>query len=249
MLPFFDYFRQLNIAGVALRLLLATLFGGYIGYERGRKHRAAGLRTYMIVCIGAALTLLIGQYQFTMYRGAWQALISHIDSDPDVARYGAQVVNGIGFLGAGTIILTGRREVKGLTTAAGLWASACMGLAIGAGFYEGVFVCVILIALSMRALSWLETKIVERTRNVNLFVEFGSMKQKSSPVSRRCKSASCILTLIRTAIKRRPRRTRSSISASCSRCRMNSCFPPLPHSTACRRSTNYRRGEPDVRIL
>ncbi|MBQ6733950.1 MAG: MgtC/SapB family protein [Lachnospiraceae bacterium] len=177
MLPFFDYFRQLNIAGVALRLLLATILGGYIGYERGRKHRAAGLRTYMIVCIGAALTLLIGQYQFTMYRGAWQTLISHIDSDPDVARYGAQVVNGIGFLGAGTIILTGRREVKGLTTAAGLWASACMGLAIGAGFYEGVFLCVILIAVSMRALSWLETKIVERTRNVNLFVEFGSMKQ------------------------------------------------------------------------
>ena len=177
MIPFFDYFRQMNIAGVAFRLLLAMCFGGFIGYERGRKHRAAGLRTYMLVCIGAALTLLIGQYQFTMYRGAWQSLIAHIDSEPDVARYGAQVVNGIGFLGAGTIILTGRREVKGLTTAAGLWASACMGLAIGAGFFEGVFLCVILIALSMRALAFIETKIVERTRNVNLFVEFASLKQ------------------------------------------------------------------------
>ncbi|MBR0164773.1 MAG: MgtC/SapB family protein [Lachnospiraceae bacterium] len=177
MLSFLDDLRQMNIAGVVLRLVLAMLFGGFIGYERGRKHRAAGFRTYMLVCIGAALTILIGQYQFTMYRGAWQALISHIDSDPDVARYGAQVVNGIGFLGAGTIILTGRKEVKGLTTAAGLWASACMGLAIGAGFYEGVILCVILIAVSMRALAWLETRIVERTRNINLFVEFGSMKQ------------------------------------------------------------------------
>lgn len=183
MFTFFDYFRQLNIAGVALRLILAMFFGGLIGYERGRKHRAAGLRTYMLVCIGAALTLLIGQYHYTMYHGAWQNLIAHLDKEPDVARIGAQVVNGIGFLGAGTIIFTGRKEVKGLTTAAGLWASACMGLAIGAGFYECVILCVILIAASMCGLSWLETRIVERTRNINLYVEIDSIKRLGEVIS------------------------------------------------------------------
>ena len=87
-----------------------------------------------------------------------------------------QVVNGIGFLGAGTIIFTGRREVLGLTTAAGLWASACVGLAIGAGFYEAAVLAMLLIAVSMRLLSRIETRIVKHIRNINLYVEFDSVK-------------------------------------------------------------------------
>ena len=173
----------MNLAGVVMRLLLATLFGGAIGFERARKHRAAGFRTYMLVCIGAALTLLLGQYQNTMYAGPWQSVIGHIDSSPDISRYGAQVVNGIGFLGAGTIIFTGRREVIGLTTAAGLWASACMGLAIGAGFYEGAFLCMLLIAGSMRLLSFIESGIVEHTRNINLYVEFDAIRHLGNVIS------------------------------------------------------------------
>lgn len=163
-------------AGVVARLLFATVFGGAIGFERARKQRAAGFRTYMLVCIGAALALLLGQYQYALYQGPWQAMISHISKSPDVARYGAQVVNGIGFLGAGTIIFTGRREVIGLTTAAGLWASACMGLAIGAGFYEAALLAMLLIVLSMRLLSYIESGIVAHTRNINLYVEFDSVK-------------------------------------------------------------------------
>ena len=90
----------------------------------------------------------------------------------DISRFGAQVINGIGFLGAGTIIVTGRQQVKGMTTAAGLWASACMGLAIGAGFYQGALIGCILIIMTMVIFSKLESFILARSRNINLYVEF-----------------------------------------------------------------------------
>ena len=160
-----DYLRELNLASVVVRLLLAMFVGGLVGVERGRKRRAAGFRTYMLVSIGAALTMLLGQYQAALF-----------DSDSDIARYGAQVINGIGFLGAGTILLTGRKEVRGLTTAAALWACACMGLAIGAGFYEGVLLGVILIFLCVRVLPLLEHFLLKRSRNMNLYVEFSEVR-------------------------------------------------------------------------
>ena len=96
-----NYLRELNVASVLVRLLLAMFMGGLVGVERGRKRRAAGFRTYMLVCMGAALTMLLGQYQAVRF-----------GFGSDVTRYGAQVINGIGFLGAGTIVLTGRKEVR-----------------------------------------------------------------------------------------------------------------------------------------
>ena len=125
------YLREMNVASVLLRLTVAMLFGGFIGLERERKRRPAGFRTYMLVCLGAALTMLLSQYESYMVTHAWHETAMEIGLRTDVSRFGAQVINGIGFLGAGTIIVTGKQEVKGLTTAAGLWASACMGLAIG----------------------------------------------------------------------------------------------------------------------
>ena len=132
------YLREMNFVSVMFRLILAMVCGGMIGLERGRKRRPAGFRTYMLVCLGAALTMLLSQYEFAMVMGPWKGIAQELGMKTDVSRFGAQVINGIGFLGAGTILVTGRQEVKGLTTAAGLWASACMGLAIGAGFYECV---------------------------------------------------------------------------------------------------------------
>ena len=102
----------------------------------------------------------------------------------DVSRFGAQVINGIGFLGTGTIIVTGRQEVKGLTTAAGLWASACMGLAIGAGFYECVILAVLLITFCVRLLPIFEGFLVERARNINIYVEFASLDDVGAIISR-----------------------------------------------------------------
>ena len=107
------------------RLITAVILGGIIGFEREHSHRPAGFRTHILVSVGSALIMMTAIY-----------ISKHVEGEVDLSRMSAQVVSGIGFLGAGTIILTGRQEIKGLTTAAGLWASACMGLAIGSGFYE-----------------------------------------------------------------------------------------------------------------
>ena len=167
-----NYLRELNTASVLLRLFLAMLFGGVIGMERGRKRRAAGFRTYMLVCLGAAMTMLLGQYEQYMLDTAWSSEGGVID----VARFGAQVINGIGFLGAGTVIVTGKQEIKGLTTAAGLWTCACTGLAIGAGFYECVLLAFGLILLVIRVFPTIEGIVIENARNMNIYIEFDAIE-------------------------------------------------------------------------
>ena len=179
-----NFLRELNIWSVMLRLVMAMAFGGLIGLERGRKRRAAGFRTYMLVCLGAALTMLLSQYEYGMLTGAWAETAGEVGIRTDVSRFGAQVINGIGFLGAGTIIVTGRQEVKGLTTAAGLWASACTGLAIGAGFYECVILAFLLIFVAIRVLRPLESYITESARNINLYVEFDSLDNLGEIIGR-----------------------------------------------------------------
>ena len=184
MFAFFDQLRQLNFVSILLRLTLAMLFGGLIGLERERKRRPAGFRTYMLVCLGAALTMLLSQYEYYMVTHDWAELAGQIGIRTDVSRFGAQVINGIGFLGAGTIIVTGRQEVKGLTTAAGLWASACMGLAIGAGFCECVLLGVVLIFMAIRQLPQVENYIIESARNMNIYVEFQSLDNVGAIINR-----------------------------------------------------------------
>ena len=155
---------------VLVRLLVATFCGGVIGIERGKKNRPAGFRTYILVCVGSSLTMVLGEYLACMFSLWSESVTTLVNSD--VARIGAQVINGIGFLGAGTILITGNQQVKGMTTAAGLWASACMGLAIGAGFYVGALIGCALIILTTAIFSKLESFILMRSRNVNLYVEF-----------------------------------------------------------------------------
>ena len=184
MIEALDHLRELNMASVMLRLMLAMLFGGVIGLERAKKGRAAGFRTYMLVCLGAALTMLLSQYEYYMITNDWAALAGEIGIRTDVSRFGAQVINGIGFLAAGTIIVTGRQEVKGMTTAAGLWASACTGIAIGAGFYECVLLAFILISLVIQVLPHVENFIVENARNMNIYVEFDSLDNVGEIISR-----------------------------------------------------------------
>ena len=169
-----DYLRELNLASVFLWLTLAMFFGGMIGIEREKKRRPAGFRTYMLVCLGATLAGIISQYNYVMINTVFADIASEIGRNTDVTRIGAKVIGGVGFLGAGTIIVTDRQEVKGLTTAAGLWASACMGLAIGAGFYECVILAFLLMFLCIRLLPYLENYMVERARNMNLYIEYAS---------------------------------------------------------------------------
>ncbi|MBQ8083101.1 MAG: MgtC/SapB family protein [Clostridia bacterium] len=175
MLSQLDYFRDFNTASVFLRLLLALVLGGLVGLDRGLRHRPAGPRTYTLVCIGAALTMVLSQYEYVMLTTDWAPMAEAVGLKTDVSRFGAQVINGIGFLGAGTVIATNQQKVKGLTTASGLWASACLGLVIGAGFYEAAILAFLLIVITMWLLRPLEEVITERSRNINIYVEFRSM--------------------------------------------------------------------------
>lgn len=172
-----DYLREFNLASLVLRLTLAVFFGGVIGVNREHKHRPAGFRTYMMVCMGAALTMVLGQYQYTVLETLWKDAQREVGMIADVTRLGAQVVNGIGFLGTGTILVTEQREVKGLTTAAGLWATACVGLAIGAGFYEGVLLGFLSIFVCIEVFPYVEEFALARSRNMNLYVELEALDQ------------------------------------------------------------------------
>lgn len=176
MIEGLDSLRGLTALSLLLRLLLAMLFGGLIGLERGRKHRAAGFRTYMLVCLGAALTSLMSQYLHVMMNTVWLGFAASSARQIDMSRFGEKVFSGIGFLAAGTIIVTGRQEVKGLTTAAGLWASACMGIAIGAGFYECVVISFALMFFCIHFLPAVETYLIENARNMNIYIELRSLE-------------------------------------------------------------------------
>ena len=171
-----EYFRELNFASVVLRILCAMAVGGIVGLDRERKGRAAGFRTYMLVALGAALTIMLGQYLSVMLETVWADKVAELGLKTDVVRFGAQVINGVGFLGAGTIIVTGRQQVKGLTTAAGLWASACLGLAIGAGFYECVFIGFVLILMCMKLLPKIEDFVTSKALNMNIYISMDSVE-------------------------------------------------------------------------
>lgn len=151
-----DSLRGSGFAALALKLTLSVIFGGIIGIERGRKRRPAGYRTHIIVCLGATLAMCISRYAFDVLK-----------VNTDISRLGAQVINGIGFLGAGTIIVTGQ-QVKGLTTAAGLWACACMGICIGAGFYECAIISCVIIWLTISYFTGLEKHLVSTSQNMNI---------------------------------------------------------------------------------
>lgn len=160
MLDIFEGMRQLTMGTVALRMFLAVICGGIIGMERTMTRHTAGFRTHILVCLGAALTTLTSQYLF-LYMGYFT----------DISRLGAQVIAGIGFLGAGTII-TSKQRVRGLTTAAGLWTSAIIGLAIGAGFYEGAIIATVLVEIAVTIFLRLENYVVAKTSNVHVFLEY-----------------------------------------------------------------------------
>ena len=140
-----DFLYELNIYSIAIRLSLAVLLGGIIGLERGATRHPAGFRTHILVCMGAALAMLTNQFIYDTF-----------STVVDPARMGAQVITGVGFLGVGTILVTANKKIKGLTTAAGLWASACLGLAAGIGFYDGAILGGIAVFVSLALLPKIE---------------------------------------------------------------------------------------------
>lgn len=151
--------REVTFLSVAVRIAAALIVGGILGLERERKNRAAGLRTYMLVCVGACLIMLTNQY------------IYQTTGSGDPMRLGAQVVSGIGFLGAGTIIVTKRNQIKGLTTAAGLWSSAAVGLSLGVGFYEAALAAGAAIYFVMTVLRYWDIRMHKRSKYMDLYME------------------------------------------------------------------------------
>ena len=153
--------REVTLLAVILRIFVSVLVGGLIGLERGLKNRPAGLRTYMVVCLGACLVMLTNQY------------VCQVFGSGDPVRMGAQVVSGIGFLGAGTIMVTRRNQIKGLTTAAGLWTAAGVGLAIGVGFYEAALVGGIAVFVVMTLLQKMDNSMHRKAKVLEVYIELG----------------------------------------------------------------------------
>lgn len=168
MLSIFDGIRDISLLSVTIRIILTIICGGIIGIEREFKRRPAGFRTHILVCMGAATATATGQFLF-----------SYMDYYTDMARFGAQVIAGIGFIGAGTII-SRREKVRGLTTAAGLWTDAIIGLAIGAGFYEGGLAATFLVLISELFLARVERKIIASSTEVSLYVEYADKETLES---------------------------------------------------------------------
>lgn len=160
--------REITYGTIFFRLFLSIVIGGVLGLERGRKSRPAGLRTYILVCLGSTVVMMTNQY------------VSQCMNTGDPVRMGAQVLSGIGFIGAGSIMKTGRNQVRGITTAAGLWAAACIGLAIGIGFYEVAIAGGILIFIVLSLMQNIRDLIFRLMKTTQLrIMRFGLSKRKA----------------------------------------------------------------------
>lgn len=154
-----NYLESFNQVSIIIRLVLATLFGGIIGIEREAKRHSAGFRTFTLVCLGSALATIVNLY-------LWD-----ITGNTDTARISAAVVSGVGFLGVGTIIVTSRNQVRGLTTAATLWATAALGIALGAGMLFASTISFVLIMLTIGVFSYFSRYISKHNRIITFYVE------------------------------------------------------------------------------
>lgn len=154
------YLTEIDLWTVLLRVTLATFMGGFIGMERGKQGRAAGMRTHILVCLGAALTAMTGEFAYETigYAG-------------DPLRISAQVISGIGFLGVGTILIKGRFQITGLTTAAGLWAAATIGIALGIRFYVGAVVMFLATIITMTLMHRFEYRVTHKNTRYGIYVE------------------------------------------------------------------------------
>lgn len=155
-----------SLEALIIRMFWAMLVGTLIGIDREMKNRSAGIKTHVLVCIGAALVMMTSQY----------IQVAFPEVKADLNRIGAQVISGVGFLGVGTIIVTGKNQVRGLTTAAGLWACACCGLAVGIGFIDGTVIALIFIMFTLKVLNLLDVRIHKNAKILDIYLEFENNK-------------------------------------------------------------------------
>ena len=156
---FFLSLTEWTLRNVILRIVLALVLGSVIGIDRGAKKRGGGARMDAAVCLGAATVMLTAQYMYRAFPGA-----------VDLSRMAAQVISGIGFLGAGSIIVSGH-QIKGLTSAASIWTCACIGLAVGIGFIDGAVIITGILLMVLHILPMIEKRIYQWSRYVTLYIE------------------------------------------------------------------------------
>lgn len=149
MLSIFNGLRGMTFFPILFRMVMGFIAGGVIGLERSYKNKSAGFRTHILVCIGAVVASMTGQYLYLV-----------LGLSADMSRIPTQVISGISFIGAGTIVVTRNKTVKGLTTAAGIWTTAIIGIAIGAGFYEGALIAIALVLLCETYFADVRSRIV-----------------------------------------------------------------------------------------
>lgn len=152
-------FTEYNYLSIICRLILAMLMGAVIGFERASKKSTVGLRTFSIVCVASSLTMIINEYLVNLY------------GTGDAARLAAQVISGIGFLGMGSIILTSRNQIRGLTTAATLWATAILGIAIGAGMILTSILSFLIMMFIITVLSHISSHLERYNRVITVYFE------------------------------------------------------------------------------
>lgn len=173
MFPALNFLRQPDLLGMTIRVLLALVCGGAIGIERTGKRRPAGFRTHILICLGAAMTTATSQYLYiTMHYPI------------SVSRMGAQVIAGVSFIGAGAIMMTKWQRVRGLTTAAGLWVVAIVGLCCGTAFYEGAVYATVLVLIAEVFFSKLEYRLLRETKEVTVYAEYAKPSCLEDIVSR-----------------------------------------------------------------
>ena len=169
--------EEFTFLSVCLRLLVAILAGGVIGFGRAQRKQTAGMRTYIITSVGAALTTILAIYLYKMYTGDWSEFTK---MKFDAARLPAAIISGIGFLAAGSIISVAHQQVAGLTTAIGLFVTAFVGIAAGLGFYEVVVLAIIVVVFVLEVMYPLEVTFKRKMRNMTLHVDFDSMEHIDS---------------------------------------------------------------------
>lgn len=155
----------LDTKEIAVRLLVAVVLGGLIGWERERKEGAAGLRTHMLVCVASSLIMMVSTFGF-------KDVIDHPGISLDPSRIAAQVISGVGFLGAGTILFLKPQIIKGLTTAAGLWSVAGIGLAVGGGLYAAAIITTVIVWIILALVKYLELKLFKNNREHTINLSF-----------------------------------------------------------------------------
>ena len=162
-----------TIPNVLIRIVVFMILGCVIGLDRGLKNRGAGSKTNTIVCLGATLVMLTAQYMEVYFPGK-----------SDLSRMASQVISGEGFLGVGTIIVTGQRHVSGLTTAASLWTSACIGLAVGIGFYSGAIFTTLGLILVFKYAKYIEVYVEEHSNTYDVYMEFENEDKMSMVIKK-----------------------------------------------------------------